>query len=43
MTAPGIDSLMVFNCLKVGPVIIEPERVRARYEITLADNVDCVE
>ena len=38
MTTPGIDTLMVFNCLKVGPVIIEPERVRARYEITLSDN-----
>jgi creatinine amidohydrolase/Fe(II)-dependent formamide hydrolase-like protein/7-cyano-7-deazaguanine synthase in queuosine biosynthesis len=38
MTSQGIDSLKVFNRLKVGPVIIEPRRVKARYEITLADN-----
>ena len=33
-----MDSLKVFKCLKVGPVIIEPKRVKSRYEITLADN-----
>ncbi len=36
MSAPGIRSLRVFDCLKVGPVVIEPNRVRARYELTLA-------
>ncbi len=38
MSSPGIDSLKVFSCLKVGPVTIEANRVRARYEITLPDN-----
>ncbi|KPL17469.1 MAG: creatininase [Bacteroides sp. SM1_62] len=37
MSAPGIHSLRVFNRLKVGPAIIEPTRVRARYELTLAN------
>ena len=38
MTSPGIDSLRVFKSLKVGPPKIESNRVRARYEITLANN-----
>lgn len=35
MTACGIHSLNVFHRLKVGPAMIEPNRVRARYELTL--------
>lgn len=38
MTSPEIHTLIVFNCLKVGPPKIESNRVRARYELTLANN-----
>jgi len=38
MTSPEIESLRVFKSLKVGPPKIESNRVRARYEITLANN-----
>lgn len=37
MTTPGISSLQVFNRLRVGPPVIEPNRVRSRYEITLGN------
>ena len=38
MTNVSIDSLKVFKCLKVGPVVIEPKRIKARYELTLASH-----
>jgi creatinine amidohydrolase/Fe(II)-dependent formamide hydrolase-like protein/7-cyano-7-deazaguanine synthase in queuosine biosynthesis len=37
MTTPGIHSLQVFRRLRVGPPVIEPDRIRARYEITLSN------
>jgi creatinine amidohydrolase/Fe(II)-dependent formamide hydrolase-like protein/7-cyano-7-deazaguanine synthase in queuosine biosynthesis len=35
MTTPGIHTLVVFKRLKVGPPVIESNRIRAKYEVTL--------
>jgi len=35
MKSPGIRSLLFFDCLKVGPVRVEPRKVRASYQLTL--------
>jgi creatinine amidohydrolase/Fe(II)-dependent formamide hydrolase-like protein len=33
MTSPGLNSLVVFDSLKIGPARIEPRRIRADYEL----------